>query len=524
MKNNWLIYLIFVLSILFVLLPVSPLFQPYPTEDSGMFMYEGRNILMGNLPYRDIWEHKGPIILYINALGLGLFRNSAWGVWLMQFLFTIVAAILGFLVMTKVFNKLSAFFAILLWIGSLVLLLNGGNTPELYNLLLQFAIIYLFWKSQQQNKYYRTEFIIGLLGGISFLLKQNLIGIFLSVLIYITIKRVINRQIKSLLSDLFVMLIGFLLPLIISAGYFYNHGTLDKFIDSVYRFNLVYVNGSLIARIKVVFMGLWILGRSGMTFIATTAWISCIIFFIKDHRHKLINYFIILAIIDYPFELILASASGIHPPQYFICWLPVFSILSGWLINFFTMNKINGIKIIISILLFSMLLFPLGIAVYQYFPQSDKQICKDLNWFLLPGAKYFECTDTKRKVTEFVTENTKKEDYVLLWGFGGSINFTANRLSPTRFVYQYPLFLSGYTNDWLINEFYQQLVKNKPEYIIDTETYAHVPSLDKKNRNKWNHGKVKKQVDKIFNFIDSNYQYQGTIGDDQWKIYKLANK
>ena len=68
-----------------VLIPAMPLGQRIPSRDPGVFLYIGAQILDGKVPYRDIWDHKGPVIYYIDALGLLLGRGSEWGVWALQF-------------------------------------------------------------------------------------------------------------------------------------------------------------------------------------------------------------------------------------------------------------------------------------------------------------------------------------------------------------------------------------------------------------------------------------------------------
>jgi hypothetical protein len=49
------------------------------------------------------------------------------------------------------------------------------------------------------------------------------------------------------------------------------------------------------------------------------------------------------------------------------------------------------------------------------------------------------------------------------------MNFFAQRRSPSRFVYQYPLYQSGYTNEKIITEFLKDLIHHKPCLIIDTK-------------------------------------------------------
>src|SRR5512143_2942089 len=72
------------LIILVVLLLFSPINTPILARDEGVFVYVGRAILEGKIPYRDVWDHKGPLIYYINALGLWIGPNSLWGIWLIE--------------------------------------------------------------------------------------------------------------------------------------------------------------------------------------------------------------------------------------------------------------------------------------------------------------------------------------------------------------------------------------------------------------------------------------------------------
>ena len=67
---------------LFVALVMAPnLIAELPDRDSGVFLYIGSRILEGEVPYRGIWDHKGPLIYYINALGIALTPGSEYGVW-----------------------------------------------------------------------------------------------------------------------------------------------------------------------------------------------------------------------------------------------------------------------------------------------------------------------------------------------------------------------------------------------------------------------------------------------------------
>ncbi len=143
-RNNYFgnipIKLILFLLCFIVLVPVSPALQPIPHRDSGVFLYIGQGVLEGKIPYLDFWDHKGPLIYYINALGLFLFKESYWGVWLMELFFLTISAKLGFSLMRDRFNTSFAFVGTASWVLALgkvfTIQFGGGNHVEEYALFL----------------------------------------------------------------------------------------------------------------------------------------------------------------------------------------------------------------------------------------------------------------------------------------------------------------------------------------------------------------------------------------------------
>ena len=61
----------------------SPLFSGWG-YDSAMFQTIGKYWVEGYLPYVDLYDHKGPMIFFINALGYGLGGRN--GVYIIQVL------------------------------------------------------------------------------------------------------------------------------------------------------------------------------------------------------------------------------------------------------------------------------------------------------------------------------------------------------------------------------------------------------------------------------------------------------
>jgi hypothetical protein len=117
-----------------IYLPISPAFA-FPDRDSGVFLYTGRQVLDGKIPYRDVWDHKGPFIFYLNALGLMLTNGSAWGVWTLELVWVLVSVLSLFLLLREATADIPAVIGSLIFLLGLLQALDGGNFTEEYGLL-----------------------------------------------------------------------------------------------------------------------------------------------------------------------------------------------------------------------------------------------------------------------------------------------------------------------------------------------------------------------------------------------------
>lgn len=75
---------IFLMALLFVAFnskSTSPLFG-YRFIDSDIFRYMGYALLQGKIPYTDLFDHKGLLLYWINALGL--FIHIDYGIFILQ--------------------------------------------------------------------------------------------------------------------------------------------------------------------------------------------------------------------------------------------------------------------------------------------------------------------------------------------------------------------------------------------------------------------------------------------------------
>jgi len=444
---------------LLILLPASPLNTPIPNRDSGVFLYIGWRILNGEIPYRDIWDHKPPIIYYINALGLAMADGSSWGVWFIELASLFLAAYIGFILVKKTFGTLAAIFSMYLWLITLFFINQGGNFTTEYTLPLQFLCLWLAHEAQNREFCSWRGFLLGLLLGLAFMIKQNTIGIGLAVTIFLIVDRIRLNKFKHLLHELLTIFSGGALVILVLIILYAAQGALSQFWDAAFIYNFVYSSTDLMAKINGTISGMSPLYRTGLPQLALIGYVISIIWLIfkRDFDRKWFQL-IVIGLIDLPIELALVNVSARSYPHYFMILLPIFSVFAGytvWLI-FSVLDELLHLNIpkIIGTLCVCAVLLMYSMVLYK--PYMDV-IRNDFG------------LNQDNTMISYISKLTSPTDTVLMWGAETTTNFFSQRRSPSRFVYQYPLYMIGYSNEKIINEFIQDIIRHKPKFIIDTK-------------------------------------------------------
>ena len=236
-----------VLSFLFLFLfsySTSPFYSISWGHDSAVFQIIGKGWIEGLIPYRDSFDHKGPLLFAFNAIGYLI--GGKTGLFFLQGVF-----MLAFLeVSYRIFRLfLKELLAIILPVVMQIILcrtFDEGNMTEEWSLLfLAVSFYYLIkWlKTYQDGKKTHPPFYAFIYGicfaCILFLRVTNAIGICCCVLI-IALFLVINGCWKNLLQNIVSILCGVLLVIVPFCIYFYAKGCLYDMWYATILFNLSY--------------------------------------------------------------------------------------------------------------------------------------------------------------------------------------------------------------------------------------------------------------------------------------------
>lgn len=488
------IFLVF--STLMVMFPISPVNSPTTNIDSGVFLYFGWRILEGDVPYVDIWDHKPPVIYYLNALGLSLTNGSRWGVWLIEFIVVFFAAYLGFKLFEKVFGKTAALVATFLWLFNLVFLLLSGNLTEEYALVLQFGSLLLFYKLLEGEAKTWFYLVIGILGGIAFLTKQTTIGLWVAYGIVLLIPGLTKQETKKRYRHLGLMIAGIFLVLLLITSFFYFQNGLSEFLDQAFRYSFLYSktqSTGIFERIKDAF-NLKYLSHYSLFPIAAIG-IVLLISNQSDRKESKHGRLLIIVAIDLIIEFLLINLPGHAYEHYYITILPALAVFCG-----FAISKIS---------------FDLGDWQNRWF--TPFLIAISLIFLLTVGSlrEYGSNLLSLRvgydaEAITYVEENTESSETVFIWGTQHAmVNFYSKRASPTKFIYVSPLLRSGYTNEDIIMEFLEELEKELPVLMINAEPKKGFMIFPIKTT------AIQQKVDQLM----SHYYLPELLGD--WPVYKL---
>lgn len=243
------LYLLFAVSAFAGALVFSPSTSPLYSDwgyDSAMFQTIGKYWTQGLLPYVSLFDHKGPIIFFINALGY--LMGGRGGVFAIQILCLAVCEYFAYKIMRLRFGKPLSFILAL----ALPLVLSAtwqeGNTTEEYILPLLFASYYgmLLWCEGIEKRNYEHSAAFAFIYGLSFafaLLTRltNAIGICVGTA-YIVFFLMIKGCWKNLFYNALTFVLGFAALVVPFSLYFAAHDALYDMWYGTIIFNLSYLS------------------------------------------------------------------------------------------------------------------------------------------------------------------------------------------------------------------------------------------------------------------------------------------
>ncbi len=515
LETSLIIVIVFVLSVQ-TLSASNPNTNP-PGRDGGFFLYVGKSIQSGARLYADIWDSKGPLIFWINALGVGS-DYSRWGVFFIEITFWAAALLLAYWIIKRRYGKFPAIGTIFIGSHLLKLVIGSGNFTEEYSLLFTWvSIAALELLSVNYKRNFWPLFLMGSTVVLNFLLRANNIGTQVVVIIVALIFLFSKRKETKFWHALLYLLFGALIIGIPSSLYFVAEGTFEAMIDASILYNFAYstargnpLSNSLVPALNAfkgwffVFLTIWVLGIKHLAF---------------SLKQKEYNPLLFITVFALPMEAFMSSVSGRGYGHYFICWIPACMLLLAYALSIVQIEVINenfrkkceAERYLLF--LFFIFLFSTGGSFNSVF-NTGRFIAASI---IRPNIN----REYRDPISKVVNSLTGDSDKVLVFGGQAGINIMSQRDSIKGALF-YPAINNSRIGITIQNNYFENLREEPPLLILDGHSFypEQIPAIDPVTRqNQRFVVNFSENLEQVLEWINLNYErYDEANG---YIIYRL---
>lgn len=447
----------------------SMLFSPYSNEtfghDAGVFAYIGYAITQGKPMYTGAWDNKGPLLYFINALGIII--NYRYGIYILEVISLFVTMLLMYKTALFFVPRYIALISTLLSVMPLTITLEGGNLSEEWALPFTAAAFYLivkFFCGGYRLRRYEMMIVGACIAAIVLLRLNNIMFIAMSVLCIIIIL-LRKKQVKILAETALYAFIGFAVFTVPIAAYLIATGTLSACLETAYfgavgAFSEITKMQMLINVSAMVFNFI----KSGGFFVIIL-FIAVFPFYLYKTKGEASVFKTLLIICYLSLFATLAgnSVSGAKHMHYFICFIPVMLLPVVWFAKaiymFFCENSGKTFAATASVTALAFLISVNSVADLR------SNIINNLR----DGTNDY-LNSQSVKISEYVKTHSSPEETVLILGGAPAVTsyYRAKRLAASKYFYYANGRFSEEAKKIFASEIMEDIEENLPRIIIFT--------------------------------------------------------
>lgn len=409
--------------------------------DSSVFRTIAMQMRNGLMPYRDSFDHKGPLTYLYNYWGI-LIRPCR-GVWIIEFISVFVSFGFMYKIATLKCGKLQAFLIIMICIVPLYTYFEGGNFTEEYALPYVTIATYIFADYFINEKISRIRLIIcGMSFGAVCMLRINMIAVWIVFCCAVLLHKGITKKLSVIPQYLFWFLGGVGVIIIpICCWLIINNAFID-FINDYFIFNTMYTQDTNRATLLNKYNSFSYFLNN--VYVLTAIIVTCCL--MKSEKFFHVTYLVYEIV-----SLLLICLSGQKYPHYGMILIPMLVYPFAALLSKETLHEKPWI-----------LTFVMYFFVIQGIPVWIKGVNTMAEYCLMEN-KTRERTDLVGKVCTFITENSNENDRIIVCGNWNVIYVNSQRLPASKYSYQLPI---GDVDKRIMNEFFEEINNTNPPLVV----------------------------------------------------------
>jgi len=456
----------YTLGFLFVMIAiVSYIRYRYVTmpleRDEGEYAYIGNLFLHGVTPFKDAYSMKlpGTSLMYaFFMLFLGRTdRAIHWGLLLMN----ISTMCLLYYAFKKMFNSfLGLTTATIYGLMAIGLPFIGFAAHATHFICFYTAIALLLLTNFFKSGKLLTLFLIGLMMGMAFLMKQQaaFLVLFFAVFLFIYMKMEKKQSFPEIVRRFLFFGSGVVMPyiivflIIVCTGQFHDFWLWTVKYASEYEGIKDWYAISLYFRVSftpawILYGYLWVTAALGLLVLYWTP-------YTRLQKLFVLGYFIGSAC---------TLSSGFYfRPHYYIVILPAVGLLTGIFIEFLVrlIRKLTEeLKLPYKLIALSVLvLITMCVCYDYYFNDRVNAVCDRSYW----GNPFSEVP----RIAKYIKDNSSDTDKIAVLGSEPEFYFYTDRTAATGYLYTYPLVDQQPYNEIMQQQMIQEIEKNKPTFIV----------------------------------------------------------
>ena len=546
-RTGWLATLIgavWLSAVLAVVWPAlrHPVFVSNSNVDSAFFAYAGDLLRRGGTPYVTFWDHKPPLVYFIDALALTISGGAVWGIWLVSLAALLLSLVLAHLALRRAFGAVPAALGVCVFAFTLPSMLASNLTEE-YALPLQWGCVLVLtrWATARAQpvwrplkEYFKWGVVLGVLGGLAFALKANLIAAPISVATVIAATLLLERRVSAAMRVVVGALVGAAIVWGCIVAYVIARGAFAPFVDQVFHYNFLYVGTTWGQRIRAGISGVESATRFSSVAMPLAAWALSVVLVARGLKkpadHGATFALRAFGLVWLPMEVLFASVSGRAYLHYFVVLLPPLAymtalfgaeIIGGSVLGRPARSSRRGAG--------TGLVLGLAAAVVVASVLSTGVHLRDSS---------SEATRKRREQIDetaaYVRTHSAAGTPLLVWGHASDVYLFSQRPPASRYVYSLALLTPNYADSAMVGRFIAELRSSAPPLIVDATTGLAegerlVPSLGRWNP-AWRYPidqgpqvrwwSMTPELHAFYDFVASTYAVVDSVGPMRWPIYQ----
>ena len=446
-KKEHFFLLMFLFVITFLFLFNSPLHIWKCGEtgtDSSVFKTVALMMSKGYMPYRDSFDHKGPLLYFYNLWGMGLAPYR--GVWVIEFVSLFITFSALYKIARLKCGKTLSCICLILASIQLFDCFEGGNLVEEYALPFLSISLYIFLDYFINQKISMPRLLIcGACFGCVCLLRPNMISVWLVFCTAVLIFCIKNKNISELKSYIIGFFIGFLFIILPVMVWLLIHHSFFDFLYNYIFFNVIYSSAE---------GGRALLSAKWSSFFTFLNKPIILVSFMLDlyfcAMQKTEKYIYQIHLIYMFCTLLLICLSGMVYGHYGMILIPciIFPLASAFQLC------LNSKKEFIIVIL----LFGVELGAFS-------------NWATLAGntLNIYEnknncaISNNVKTICELIHSQTTPSDEISVYGNWDIIYVLSNRKHATRYSYQFPI---GTVVPDIMDNYFEELEASSPAIIV----------------------------------------------------------